>query len=67
MNHDEQMIRDFFGQIIGIVWNYDNGDQAILSFPGRMIKGYYRKQRNCTTDFYGRVISQGNTVMTLLK
>ena len=64
--YDEQIIRDFYGRPIGIVWNYDNGDIAVLGWPDRVIKGYYRKKTDTPTDFYGRPLSRGNTVLTLI-
>lgn len=66
MNYREEVVKDFYGRAIGIVWYYNNGDIAVLNWPARIIQGYYRKQLDHTTDFYGRVISRGNTVMMLL-
>lgn len=66
MNHDEQIVRDFYSRPIGIIWTYDNGDIAVLSWPAGLVQGYYRKSRDVTTDFYGKIISRGNTVMMLL-
>lgn len=62
----EEFIRNFAHQIIGIIETKENGDQVAKNFPGRQILGYYRKQEDHTTDFYGRILSHGNTVVSLL-
>jgi len=62
----EEDIREFSGAIIGILRHYDNGDIAAVSFPGRQVLGFYRKDRDVTTEFSGRVVSQGNTVIQFI-
>ena len=62
----EEFIRAFNSEIIGIIEYKNNGDQIAKSFPSRQILGYYRKAQDWTTDFYGRVISRGNTVISLI-
>lgn len=62
----EEYIKNFNGSIIGIIETDSNGDQIARSFPGRQILGYYRAKLNHTTDFYGRVIAQGNTVVAFI-
>lgn len=62
----EEYIRDFSGMIIGIVEYKDNGDQVVRSFASRQILGYYRKAENHTTDFLGRILSRGNTAISLI-
>lgn len=62
----EDFIREFNGQIIGIIKTEDNGDQMAMDFPGRRILGFYRKKYDHTTDFYGRITSRGNTVVSLI-
>ncbi|MBQ9416523.1 MAG: hypothetical protein IJU20_06755 [Clostridia bacterium] len=62
----EEYIKDFNGVIIGIVETKDNGDQLVREFSTRRILGYYIKDRNHTTDFMGRILTQGNTVIALL-
>lgn len=63
---NEEYIKKFSGEIIGIIETKDNGDQIARAFPGRQILGYYIKNRDHTTDFYGRVIARGNTVVSLI-
>ena len=62
----EEDIKKYSGEIIGIIETKDNGDQIARAFPGRQVLGFYRKSQDQTTDFYGRVISRGNTVVSLI-
>lgn len=62
----EEFIKDFKGVILGIIETKDDGDQVARNFPGRQILGYYRKTQDHTTDFYGRILSRGNTVISLI-
>jgi len=61
-----EYIKEFNGRIIGILETLDNGDQQVRDFNTRFILGYYRAKYNHTTDFYGRVVSSGNTVVQFL-
>jgi len=62
----EEYIKTFNNQIIGIIETYPNGDQAARAFPSRQVLGYYRAISNITTDFYGRILARGNTVVSLI-
>lgn len=62
----EEYIKTFEGVIIGIIETKENGDQLARDFSSRMILGYYIKSRDVTTDFYGRVVSRGNTVVSFI-
>lgn len=62
----EEKIRTFEGVIIGIVETYDNGDQTARDFPSLRVLGHYKAAYNHTTDFYGRVIAKGNSVVSLI-
>ena len=60
----EEYIRDFQSRkIIGIVRTLRNGDIEAREFDSRKILGYYRKDRDTTTDFYGRMVAKGNCVV----
>ena len=61
-----EYIKDFSQKILGILETDTNGNQPVRSFPGRQILGYYKKDRDVTTDFYGRIISRGNTAIALI-
>lgn len=62
----EDYIKEFSGRIIGIIRTEDNGDQAAIDFPSRRILGFYRAKYNHTTDFAGRVVAQGNSVVNFI-
>ena len=62
----DEYIKDFNGVIIGIVETKDNGDQLVREFATRRILGYYIKEKDHTTDFMGRILTRGNTVISLL-
>ena len=61
-----ETIRDFSGRFIAIYEYQDNGDITVRDWQSRMILGYYRKSRDVTTDFYGRIIARGNAVGMLI-
>ena len=61
-----ETIRDFSGRFIAIYEYHDNGDITVRDWQSRMIIGYYRKNRDVTTDFYGRILARGNAVGMLI-
>ena len=61
-----ETIKDFAGRFIAIYEYHDNGDITVRDWQSRMILGYYRKSRDVTTDFYGRIIARGNAVGMLI-
>ena len=61
-----ETIKDFAGRFIAIYEYHDNGDITVRDWQSRMIVGYYRKSRDVTTDFYGRIIARGNAVGMLI-
>ena len=58
-------IKDFYGRVIGTVIEESNGDKTIKGFYDRPL-GYYKKSRDVTTDFYGRVVASGDQLAMLL-
>lgn len=62
----EEKIRNFSGEIIGIVRTEANGDKVAIDFPSRLIVGKYKKQYDYTTDFYGVVVAKGDAVVSLI-
>ena len=62
----QETIRDFAGRCIAIYEYQDNGDITVRDWQSRMILGYYRKSRDVTTDFYGRILYRGNAVGMLI-
>ena len=61
-----ETIRDFSGRFIAIYEYHDNGDITVRDWQSRMILGFYRKSRDVTTDFYGRIIARGNAIGMLI-
>lgn len=57
MQRDE-IIRDFYGRVIGKITWHDNGDGTARDFYGRIL-GTYSKKLDLTRDFYGRVVMRG--------
>lgn len=63
---NEEYIKDFNTQkIIGIIRYYANGDQTAVDFKTRKVLGFYKAALNQTTDFFGRVLSIGNSIHSL--
>jgi len=58
-------IREFSGKIIGWLETDKDGNQQIRNFHGKIL-GKYDKALDCTRDFYGKIITKGNTVNGLL-
>ena len=61
----EEIIRDFYGKIIGKYQYQSNGDIVVRDFYNRFL-GYYIASRDVSTDFYCRVVAKGNAVGMLL-
>lgn len=62
----KQPIREFSGKIIAwVIADSDSGDKTLTNFNG-VILGYYRKNRDVTTNFYGKELSKGDTLTMLI-
>ena len=61
----EEIIRDFYGRIIGYVSVEDNGDKTFRDFYRRIL-GTYDKSLNVTRDFYKRVVAKGDAGVGLI-
>ena len=60
----EEVIRNFAGQILGRL--EDQGDKIVArDFYGKNL-GSYSKSDDKTRDFYGRIVSNGNTLAALI-
>jgi hypothetical protein len=67
MARQEEYIRDFQSRkIIGILRTLKNGDIEAREFDSRRILGFYRKNLDMTTDFYGKMITKGNCVAAFI-
>lgn len=62
----EQYIKNYSGQILGIIETDSKGDQTARDFPSRLVLGFYRKDQDQTTDYLGRIIANGNAVVNLI-
>jgi hypothetical protein len=62
----KETIKDFSGRFIATYEYADNGDITVRDWNTHMILGYYRKSRDVTTDFGGRVLYRGNAVGMLI-
>lgn len=62
----EEIIRDMPSlRILGYVRTQPNGDKIAFNFQKRIL-GYYRAKYDHTTDFSGRIIAKGDTVVSLI-
>jgi hypothetical protein len=62
----EEIIRDFPSlKILGYVRTQANGDKIAFNFQKRIL-GYYRAKYDHTTDWTGRIIAKGDTVVSLI-
>lgn len=60
----KQNIKDFYGRVIGSI--EDVGDRVIARDFYNKTLGSYVKAKDKTFDFYGRVISSGDTTVGLI-
>lgn len=61
---EKELVRDFYGKIIGSI-ETSGTKQIARDFYGRIV-GRYDSSDNKTRDFYGRILTSGNTLMGLL-
>lgn len=62
---DKIKITNAYGKIMGTVETQNNGDKTVRDFYGKIL-GYYRKSRDVTTDFYGKIIARGDAAVGLI-
>ena len=55
-------VREFSGKIIGWVETDDKGNQDVRTFTGLII-ARYDAEFNVTRDFYGKILTRGNTAV----
>lgn len=58
-------IRDFYGRIMGYIEEDKNGNKTARDFYRRIL-GTYDARTNTTRDFYGVIVSQGDTTVGLI-
>lgn len=61
----KENITDFYGRILGTIETEKNGNKIARDFYGRYL-GKYDKQLNRTEDFYGKILSSGDTLSSLI-
>ena len=62
----EEKITDFYGHILGyITTDSATGNKTAYNFY-RKILGRYDKKANVTRDFYGKIVSKGDTTQALV-
>ncbi len=60
-----QTIKTFSGSILGYVEEEFNGDLVAKTFSGKIL-GYYRKSRNVSTNFAGKVLGYGDFTVAMI-
>lgn len=58
-------LKDLYGRPLGWIEEDYEGNRQIKNSHLRIV-GFYNKQRNRTTDFYGRYVGEGDLLTTLL-
>lgn len=62
----EEIVKDFYGQIIAKIQHEPNGDKIVRNFYGQIL-GKYDAACDVTRDFYGRIVAKGDCVGMLIK
>lgn len=62
---DREVIRDFYGRILGTITTDNNGNKVVRDFYGKIL-GKYDKKSNVTRDFYGRIVAKGDRSNSLI-
>lgn len=62
---DTQVIKDFYGRIVGYIKTDIEGNKCVRDFCHRIL-GYYDKDTNTTKDSYRRIIAKGDATACLL-
>lgn len=62
---EKEVIRDYYGRILGTIWIDAQGNKTARDFYGRIL-GKYDKKLDVTRDFYGRIIGRGDRTSSLI-
>mgnify|MGYP006864405277 CR=1 FL=1 len=62
---DREVVRDFYGRILGTITTDSTGNKTVRDFYGRIL-GKYDKKQNVTRDFYGRIVAKGDRSSALI-
>lgn len=63
--NDREVIRDFYGRILGTITTDKIGNKVVRDFYGKIL-GKYDKKTNVTRDFYGRIVAKGDRSSALI-
>jgi hypothetical protein len=62
---NKEAVRDWRGVILGYIETDGAGNKTVRDFYNRIL-GYYKKDRNVTTDFYGHILAKGDVAASLI-
>lgn len=62
---NKEVIRDFYGRILGTITTDTAGNKVVRDFYGRVL-GKYDKKANVTRDFYGKIVGRGDRSAALV-
>lgn len=65
MIKDVEIVRNYYGKIIGRIETDSQGNKTVRNFYGKLL-GKYNKKSNITRDLYGRIVSRGDASAMLL-
>lgn len=60
-----EAIKDWTGKILGFKETDSKGNETVRGF-NQMVVSRYDVEHNCTRDFYGRKLTEGNTATSML-
>lgn len=60
-----EAIKDWTGKILGFKETDSNGNEKVWGFTGGIVSKY-DAEHNCTRDFYGHKLTEGNTATSML-
>ncbi|MBQ5951469.1 MAG: hypothetical protein IJL66_04955 [Lachnospiraceae bacterium] len=62
---ETQNIYDYYRRRIGSIETDNYGNKTARDFFGRIV-GRYKKQQDITTDFFGTILTRGDTVASTI-
>ncbi len=58
-------IQNWRGAITGFIYLEDNGNKKVTDWRGKIL-GYYKADRDITTDWTGKIIARGDIAASLI-
>lgn len=62
----EERIKNFAGQVLGLIQIDDKGNKIVRNFPGRQKLGSFDAEHNVTRNFLGQVVAKGDAAVSLI-